>query len=87
MLTIEDCIALSELTEQEILAIAAHEHIPAMAATELGHYLVQTPGGEFRISAMIRDDLDEAHRAGDYRRAALLRLCLRHYLDHHQGKR
>jgi len=28
MLTIEDCIGLSELTEEEILAIAEHEHIP-----------------------------------------------------------
>jgi hypothetical protein len=32
ILTIEDCIALSELTEEEILAIAAHEGIPEMAA-------------------------------------------------------
>ena len=34
MLTIQDCIELSELTEEEILAIAEHEHIPEMAAIE-----------------------------------------------------
>jgi hypothetical protein len=83
MLTLEDCIALSELTEEEILAIAEHEHIPEMAAAELGSYLVQTTEGETRISVMIRDDIDHAHRVGDFKRAALLRCCLRHFLEHH----
>ena len=36
MLTFEDCLSLSELTEEEILAIAEHEHIPELAALELG---------------------------------------------------
>ena len=39
MLTLEDCIGLSGLTEEEILAIAQHEHIPQIAATELGNRL------------------------------------------------
>jgi hypothetical protein len=46
MLTLQDCIELSELTKEEILAIARHEHIPEIAALELGHYLVQTPEGK-----------------------------------------
>ena len=58
MLTIQDCIELSELTEEEILAIAQHEHIPEMAAVELGNYLVNTPDGEKVIKAMIVDDID-----------------------------
>lgn len=37
MLTIEDCIGLSELTEEEILVIAQHEPIPEMAGVELGN--------------------------------------------------
>lgn len=83
MLTLEDCIALSELTEEEILAIAEHEHIPEMAAAELGSYLMQTTEGEMRVSAMIRDDIEHAHQMRDFRRAALLRCCLRHFLEHH----
>ena len=43
MLTLEDCIELSDLSEEEILAIAEHEHIPEMVAVELGAYLVHTP--------------------------------------------
>ena len=30
MLTIQDCIELSGLSEEEILAIAEHEHVPEM---------------------------------------------------------
>ena len=39
MLTIQDCIALCDLTEDEVEAIAEHEHIPEMLAAELGAYL------------------------------------------------
>jgi hypothetical protein len=86
VLTLEDCIALSELTEEEVLAIAEHEHIPEMAAVELGSYLVRTPAGETRVGAMLRDDIDRAREAGDHRRAAVLRLCLQHYLQHHPAR-
>ena len=47
----EDCVGLCDLTEEEVLAIAEHEHIPAMAAVQLADYLVHTPGGEQRIKA------------------------------------
>jgi len=87
MLTIEDCIALSELTEEEILAIAEHEHIPEMAAVELGNYLVQTPSGEMRIKAMIQDDIVQASREHNRERLLTLKLCLKHFLEHHTSCR
>ena len=40
MLSLEDCLALCELSEDEVLAIAHHEHLPEIAAAELGNYLV-----------------------------------------------
>lgn len=83
MLTIEDCIGLSELTEEEIAAIAEHEHIPEMAALELGNYLIQTSSGEKRIKAMIVDDIDRARRDCDFHRLLALKLCLKHFLAHH----
>jgi DNA repair protein RadC len=85
MLTIQDCIDLSELTEEEILAIAEHEHIPEMAALELGSYLVHTPEGEQRIKAMIVDDIEAARGQGDMRRVLTLKHCLKHFLEHHAG--
>jgi len=87
MLTIQDCIELSELTEAEILAIAEHEHIPEMVAIELGNYLIQTSSGEKRIKAMIADDLELARRAGDLRRILALKLCLKEFLEHHAAAR
>ena len=87
MLTIQDCIELSELTEEEILAIAEHEHIPEMAALELGNYLVRTPEGEQRIRAMIVDDIEQARREGSLVRVLALKMCLKHYLEKHAGPR
>ena len=39
MLTYEDCVELSDLTEEEIEAVAQHEHLPEIVALELGSYL------------------------------------------------
>jgi DNA repair protein RadC len=86
MLTIEDCIGLSELTEEEILAIAQHEHIPEMAAVELGNYLIHTPSGERRIKAMIVDDIEDARRSGNAHRVVMLKLCLKRFLESHAGR-
>lgn len=85
MLSLEDCLALSDLTEEEILAIAEHEHIPEMAALAMGNYLVQTPDGEKRIKAMIAEDIKAAQAAGNVQHAAALKLVLKHYLLHHAG--
>jgi len=35
MIALEDCIGLCGLTEEEVLAIAEHEHLPEIAATAL----------------------------------------------------
>lgn len=83
MLTIQDCIELSELTEDEILAIAEHEHIPEMVAVELGNYLAHTASGERRIKRMICDDMDCARDCGNLERVASLKLVLKHFVDTH----
>ena len=83
MLTIEDCIALSELSEEEIEAIAEHEHLPEIVAVELGSYIIHGPGGERRIRRIIADDIAAARQRGDLAHAARLKLVLRHFLDHH----
>ncbi|HZP91667.1 MAG TPA: hypothetical protein VFB20_02125 [Burkholderiales bacterium] len=83
MLSLEDCIALSELTEEEIEAIAQHEHIPEMAATEMGNYLIHTATGEIRLRAIIVDDIQTALSRGDLQRALALKLVCKHYLEQH----
>lgn len=83
MLTLQDCIELSDLSEEEILAIAEHEHIPEMVAVELGSYLVHTKSGEKSIKRMIADDIAHARETGNLQHAAVLKKVLQHYLEHH----
>lgn len=80
MLSLEDCIALSSLAEEEIAAIAEHEHLPMIVAAELGNYLVHLPDGNRRVKSMIRDDIEAARARGDLVHELALKLCLRHYL-------
>lgn len=83
MLTFDDCVALCELTEGEIAAIAEHEHLPMIVAAELGNYLIQGPEGALRIKRIILDDMMVADRAGDNGRALTLKLVLRHFVERH----
>ena len=83
MLTLEDCLGLCELTEQEVLAIAHHEHVPEMAALELGNYLVHAPDGEMRIKSIIRDDIAEARVRGHRAEELALKLVLRNFVLQH----
>ena len=83
MLSLEDCIALSDLSEPEILEIAHHERLPEIAAAELGSYLVRTPAGEMRIKSIIRDDIAEACARRDRGRELALKLLLREFVLRH----
>ncbi|NML26961.1 hypothetical protein [Zoogloea dura] len=85
MLTLQDCIEMSDLTEDEILAIAEHEHIPEMLAVEMGCYLCHTPEGDLSIRRMIADDIQHARDKGDLVRVAELKTVLKHYVAAHHG--
>jgi len=83
MLTWEDCLALCELTADEIAAIAEHEHLTQMAAVELGSYLIHMPDGAPKIRRIILDDIEAARRRGDAAHAAKLKLVMRHFIATH----
>jgi hypothetical protein len=83
MITFEDCIAMCGLTEAEILAIAEHEHIPAIAATALAQYLLSKDHGTEEIRDMLRDDIRDAWGRGDRDHARELFMALRHFLSEH----
>lgn len=83
MITIEDCIGLSGLDEDEILALAEHEHIPEIAAVALGAYLLHQEKGPEQIRKMIEDDIRAALARGDKQHARELFMALRHFLHDH----
>ncbi|MCG8693294.1 MAG: hypothetical protein MI806_18990 [Minwuiales bacterium] len=83
MLSYEDCLALCDLTEEEIAAIAEHEHIPRIVAAELGQYLCHRDDGVPMIRRMILEDIEAAQSRGDRRHAGHLRLVLKHFVETH----
>ncbi len=85
MLTIHGCIGLCLLTEDEIAAIAEHEHVPDILVLELGDYLCRASDGELRLKRMIVEDIEAARKRGDLVHAAKLRRVLQHFLEHHAG--
>ena len=71
------------LTEQEVMAIAEHEHVPEIAAAAIGRHLLKKPNGAEKIRDMIRDDINEALGRGDKDHASELLMVLRHFLASH----
>ncbi|MEX2642414.1 MAG: hypothetical protein WD270_03110 [Acetobacterales bacterium] len=83
MLDIDSCIALCGLTREEVEAIAEHEHVPEIVAAELGNYLVCSKDGVKQIREMIVEDIQRASAAGRHAHAGLLKLTLKHFVEHH----
>jgi hypothetical protein len=87
MITLEDCIAFSGLTEEEVLAIAEHEHLPEIAATALAQYLLSKQHGSEKVRDMIVDDIRGAQRGGDKIHVLTLLHVLHHFLKTHPEAR
>ncbi|WP_286237827.1 hypothetical protein [Neptuniibacter halophilus] len=82
MLTYEECLELSDLTADEVGAIAEHEHMDSMIAMALGHYMI-THDGEQKIKTIIMDDIEKAQRDRNYGHAEMLHKVLKHFIATH----
>jgi hypothetical protein len=83
MISLEDCIAMCGLDEDEVAAIVEHEHVPEIEAAAMASELMHRPGGAAAIRGILVDDMRAARRRGDLRRAAELLATLRRFLDEH----
>jgi len=83
MITLEDCIGLCGLTEEEGLAIAEHEHVPEIAATAFAQYLMCCAHGSEQVRDMIVDDIRHAEAIGDKVHTLTLLHVLHHFLKTH----
>ena len=83
MLSFEDCVGLSDLDEEEIAAIAEHEHVPEIVAAEMGCWLVHDPKGEARIEHIIEDDIEAARHHGHPQEARHWKEVLDHFAANH----
>ncbi|HBR96722.1 MAG TPA: hypothetical protein DD979_05015 [Gammaproteobacteria bacterium] len=83
MLSLIDCLGLCDLTEEEVEAIATHEHVPDVVAVELAEYLIHSPDGVPMIRRIILDDIEEAEKHGHTQEADKLRLVLKRFIVTH----
>ena len=83
MISLEDCVALCGLTEEEVLAIAEHEQLPEIAATALAQYLLKQEQGMEKIRDMIVDDIRQAQQHQDKEHILTLLHVLHHFLKSH----
>lgn len=86
MLTLDDCVACSELSEDEIAAIAEHEHVPTIIALEMGATLVNSPGGCDAIKRFIDDDINRALDKGNLRHVRELERTKRRFIRSHRSE-
>jgi hypothetical protein len=87
MISLKDCIALCGCNEEEVLAIAEHEHLPEIAAAALAQYLSRQEHGMTKIRDMIVEDVRCAQRRGDKERVRSLLHVLHHFLKSHPEAR
>ena len=83
MISLEDCIGFCGLSEEEVLAIAEHEHLPEIAATALAQYLLSQRHGSEKVRDMIVDDIRSAQAARDKQKVLILLHVLHHFLRTH----
>lgn len=87
MISLEDMVGMSGLTEEEIMAIAEHEHVAPSVATNLAAYLAQDHDGLSKVCAMIIDDIRQAQAAGKVDHESELLHILHHFLREHPQER
>jgi hypothetical protein len=64
MFSLDECIGMSDLSEEVIAVISEHEHVPEIVAVGLGQNLLKTPKGLFTLRCFICDALEHAQLAG-----------------------
>ncbi|MFT6916871.1 MAG: hypothetical protein ACJAWL_003214 [Motiliproteus sp.] len=85
MLTYEDCLEVSGLTQDEVDAVAEFEHSSRLPALAECDFLLHCDGGVERIRHMIIDDLRHAQSCGQQQHARDLRQVLIRFDQQHDG--
>ena len=83
MLSLDDLMGMCECSEEEIEAIAMHEHIPDAVASEMAAYLIHCPDGVPRIRKIILEDIELARHKGDEAQVQRLNDVLVHFIAKH----
>jgi hypothetical protein len=85
VLTLQDCVGLCGLSEEEVQVVAEHEHVPDIVAAELGNDLLHSAQGVSTLKSYMLDCIEHARRVGDANRAAALDAMYRRFDQMHPG--
>ena len=83
MLNLADIIGMCDCTEEEIAAVAMHEHVPEAVASELANYIIHSEDGVPKLRKIIKEDIEEAQRKGHTEQVAQLKEVLMHFIATH----
>ncbi len=83
MLSYKDCLDFCDFDDEEIAAVAEHEHIPPMLAIAYAEYLIHTDDGVPMLKKIILDDIAAAQRRQDNAKVEHLYAVLRHFVLTH----
>jgi hypothetical protein len=83
MISPEEIVGMTDLTEDEVAAIAEHEHTTDLLAAGLVEYLMHRHGGPQAINRMICEDIRAALHADDLGHARQLYATLKHFIATH----
>jgi hypothetical protein len=83
MISPEEIVGMTDLTEDEVAAVAEHEHTTDVLAAGLVEYLMHRHGGPQAINRMICEDIRAALHADDLAHARQLYAVLKHFIATH----
>jgi hypothetical protein len=83
VLSLQDVFDFCGLSEEEIHAIAEHEHMSEVCAAGLGSSLLQTKHGIANIERLMREDIEDAKSHGQGIRAEDRERVLAHFKENH----
>lgn len=83
MLTYKDCLGMCDFDEDEIVAVAEHEHLPQFVAIAYAEYLIHTDEGVPMLKKIILDDIAAAERHDNREKVKHLQQVLKHFVLTH----
>lgn len=81
MITVEDVVGMTCLSEEEVAALAEHDHLSDYDAALLGEYLMHQHHGAAKVQQMICEDVREALHKDNVAHAKELYKVLHHFLS------
>ena len=83
MITIQDVVGMTCLSEEEVAAVAEHDNLSDYDAALLGNYTMQQHHGAAKLQQIICEDIRTALHADDVAHAKELYKVLHHFLGSH----